>query len=201
MRIAVVSKQHQIDVLASSVDAEMIHLPSLQTMQDIADCDAVIHLGEESAKLDYQSLHIPVFISSVIHTLQEQGHSQNVVRFNGWEGFYQKSIWELSGTISEQHLNVLKLLKKTYRQVPDICGFISCRIIAMIINEAFFALDSGVSSEKEIDTAMKLGTNYPMGPFEWADMVGREKWHSLLLKLSASDNRYTPCSLLQSKKN
>ena len=201
MRIAVVSNKNQFDTLASSVDVEMIHLQALQNMQEIAHCDALIHLGEESSNLDYQSLQIPVFISSVIYTLEEQGYGQHVVRFNGWEGFYQKSIWEISGIMSEKHLNVLNQLGKTCRQVPDISGFISCRVIAMIINEAFFALESGVSTEKEIDTAMRLGTNYPMGPFEWADVIGREKWYSLLLKLSASDSRYTPCSLLQPKTN
>ena len=49
---------------------------------------------------------------------------------------------------------------------PDIPGFISARVVSMIINEAYFALEEEVSSKEEIDTAMKLGTNYPYGPFD-----------------------------------
>src|ERR1700710_2457559 len=46
------------------------------------------------------------------------------------------------------------------------------RVVAMIINEAYYALDAGVSSKESIDLAMKLGTGYPYGPFEWADRIG-----------------------------
>ncbi len=44
--------------------------------------------------------------------------------------------------------------------------------MAMIINEAWHALAEEVSTKNEIDTAMKLGTNYPYGPFEWAEKIG-----------------------------
>ena len=54
-------------------------------------------------------------------------------------------------------------------------GFITARVIAMIINEAFFALQENVSSKEEIDTAMRLGTNYPYGPFEWTKLIGIDK--------------------------
>ena len=45
----------------------------------------------------------------------------------------------------------------------------------MIINEAFLALQEGVSTKEEINTAMKLGTNYPLGPFEWVEKIGPYK--------------------------
>ena len=54
----------------------------------------------------------------------------------------------------------------------------------MIVNEAFIALKEDVSTKNEIDTAMKLGTNYPYGPFEWCEKIGREKIRSLLQQLS-----------------
>ena len=53
----------------------------------------------------------------------------------------------------------------------------------MIINEAFIALREGVSTKEEINTAMKLGTNYPYGPFEWAGKIGIERVNALLDKL------------------
>ena len=66
----------------------------------------------------------------------------------------------------------------------------------MIINEAFFALEDNVSSKAEIDTAMKLGTNYPFGPFEWAAVMGLENILALLQKLYTTDSRYKPSQLL-----
>lgn len=66
----------------------------------------------------------------------------------------------------------------------------------MIINEAYFTLGESVSSENEIDIAMKLGTNYPYGPFEWARLIGLRNIHSLLEKLTQEDIRYLPAPRL-----
>jgi 3-hydroxybutyryl-CoA dehydrogenase len=54
-----------------------------------------------------------------------------------------------------------------------------------------------VSVEKEIDTAMKLGTNYPYGPFEWGEKIGLGKVVSLLEVLEKEQIRYKPCALLK----
>jgi 3-hydroxybutyryl-CoA dehydrogenase len=75
-------------------------------------------------------------------------------------------------------------------------GFITARVIAMIINEAWFALEEGVSTKEEIDTAMKLGTNYPYGPFEWGKEIGLKNIHALLDKLSKLNPRYSPAELM-----
>ena len=56
--------------------------------------------------------------------------------------------------------------------VKDLPGFVSARIVAMIINEAWFTREAGTASEKDIDLAMKLGTGYPYGPFEWTALIG-----------------------------
>ena len=71
----------------------------------------------------------------------------------------------------------------------------------MIINEAFYAKGDGVSSERDIDTAMKLGTNYPFGPFEWGRLIGMKNIYALLKKLSSGDERYTPASALEKETN
>ena len=67
----------------------------------------------------------------------------------------------------------------------------------MIINEAYFAKGEYVSTEKEIDIAMKLGTNYPHGPFEWATIIGIKNIYELLKTLSEPDTRYKPSPLLE----
>ena len=81
--------------------------------------------------------------------------------------------------------------------VPDVPGMISTRVIAMIINEAYFGLGDGISSKKDIDIAMKLGTNYPYGPFEWGEKIGLKKIYALLKKLSEKDDRYTVAPALE----
>ena len=76
---------------------------------------------------------------------------------------------------------------------------VSARVISMIINEAYFAMEDGISTPEEIDTAMKLGTNYPKGPFEWKSQIGITPVFSLLEKLSKTDSKYTPSTLLKSE--
>jgi 3-hydroxybutyryl-CoA dehydrogenase len=66
----------------------------------------------------------------------------------------------------------------------------------MIINEAYFALEENVSTKEEIDIAMKLGTNYPYGPFEWCKKIGLKNIAALLAELSQTEKRYQPARLL-----
>ena len=74
--------------------------------------------------------------------------------------------------------------------VKDIPGLVNPRIISMIINEACFTLGAGTSSRAEIDTAMKLGTGYPLGPFEWGEKIGMDRVSALLKALAAGDELY-----------
>jgi 3-hydroxybutyryl-CoA dehydrogenase len=76
-------------------------------------------------------------------------------------------------------------------------GFITSRINAMIGNEAFFMLEAGVASARDIDKALKLGLNHPMGPFELVDLVGLDTRLSVLEFLHANlGDKYRPCPLL-----
>ena len=88
-------------------------------------------------------------------------------------------------------------LCKRFIQVPDEPGLVSARVLSMIINEAYFALDDQISTRENIDIAMKLGTGYPYGPFEWAALIGVRRIAALLEKLSAADKRYVPAALLK----
>ncbi|MEO8285727.1 MAG: 3-hydroxyacyl-CoA dehydrogenase NAD-binding domain-containing protein [Chloroflexota bacterium] len=78
-------------------------------------------------------------------------------------------------------------------------GEIVTRILAMIMNEAAYAVGEGVASVRDIDTAMKLGTNYPKGPLKWADEIGLELVFNILKSLHASlgDERYRTAPLLR----
>ena len=145
-----------------------------------------------NAHADYSSITKPVFINSMAATLAENHHGSNIIRINAWPGFIEKDLWELAGVFSAEATDVLEKLHKKYIVVPDEPGFVSARIIAMIINEAYFALDEEVSTKKDIDIAMKLGTNYPYGPFEWCEKIGVQQVYELLAKLSLTDERFRP---------
>ncbi len=80
------------------------------------------------------------------------------------------------------------------REAP---GFITSRVNATIGNEAFFMLIEGVASARDIDKALKLGLNHPMGPFELVDLVGLDTRLSILEYLHKSlGEKYRPCPLL-----
>jgi 3-hydroxybutyryl-CoA dehydrogenase len=82
----------------------------------------------------------------------------------------------------------------TVRESP---GFITSRINALIGNEAFYMLQEGVASARDIDTALKLGLNHPMGPFELVDLVGLDVRLSILEYLHRSlGEKFKPCPLL-----
>ena len=72
------------------------------------------------------------------------------------------------------------------------------RILLPMINEAIYTLYEGVGSVKAIDTAMKLGTNHPMGPLELADFIGLDTCLAIMHVLhdGLADTKYRPCPLL-----
>ncbi len=77
-------------------------------------------------------------------------------------------------------------------------GFVTSRINAMIGNEAFYMLQEGVASARDIDKALKLGLNHPMGPFELVDLVGLDTRLSILKFLHRTlGEKFRPCPLLE----
>ncbi|MBM3412576.1 MAG: hypothetical protein FJY19_04255 [Bacteroidetes bacterium] len=121
------------------------------------------------------------------------------IRVNAWPGFLNKPCVELAGgtqTAQEQVALFLKNSGRTPEWVMDQAGFIGPRVIACIINEAYLALQEGVSTKDQIDLAMQLGTNYPNGPFVWAEKIGIKKVLLLLTALSAELPKYKPAAML-----
>ena len=83
----------------------------------------------------------------------------------------------------------------TVREAP---GFVTSRVNAMIGNEAFYMLQEGVASARDIDKALKLGLNHPMGPFELVDLVGLDTRLSILRFLHRTlGEKFRPCPLLE----
>jgi 3-hydroxybutyryl-CoA dehydrogenase len=86
-----------------------------------------------------------------------------------------------------------------YALVKDQAGFATPRVISMIINEAYLTAEEGTATIADIDLAMKLGTNYPFGPFEWARRIGIADVIKLMDALYAAtdDVRYKACNSLR----
>ena len=93
--------------------------------------------------------------------------------------------------------DVAKAMGKETVVVRESPGFITTRVNASIGNEAFYILMEGVASARDIDKALKLGLNHPMGPFELVDLVGLDTRLSILEYLHRSlGEKYRPCPLL-----
>ena len=98
-------------------------------------------------------------------------------------------------------IDITSKLGVEYDTVEDRVGMVSPRILFMIINEACYTLQEGTAAVNDIDIAMKLGTNYPLGPFEWCDKIGINEVFETLVAIyeDTKDERYKICPLLKSK--
>ena len=95
-------------------------------------------------------------------------------------------------------LGVVERLGKTAASAEDFPAFIVNRILMPMINEAVYTLYEGVGNVASIDSAMKLGTNHPMGPLELADFIGLDTCLAIMnvLHEGLADTKYRPCPLL-----
>jgi 3-hydroxybutyryl-CoA dehydrogenase len=104
---------------------------------------------------------------------------------------------ESTQTTLEAIEGVSRRMGKETVLVRESPGFITTRVNASIGNEAFYMLMEGVASARDIDKALKLGLNHPMGPFELVDLVGLDTRLSILEYLHKSlGEKYRPCPLL-----
>ncbi|WP_083413046.1 3-hydroxyacyl-CoA dehydrogenase [Bacillus massilinigeriensis] len=93
---------------------------------------------------------------------------------------------------------VAKQMGKETVTVNEFPGFVTSRISALVGNEAFYMLQEGVGTAEEIDKAIKLGLNYPMGPFELGDLVGLDtRYNNLKYLHEKLGEKYRPAPLLE----
>jgi 3-hydroxybutyryl-CoA dehydrogenase len=138
----------------------------------------------------------PVLVNSVTDGLSLI--HPDFIRINAWPGFLSGNLVEAASNEAMQRKASL-LFGEDLVFVKDEPGFVSARIVAMIINEAYFTWEAGTSSKEDIDIAMKLGTGYPFGPFEWAQMIGVERIAGLLWRLKEKSSLYELAQSLKLK--
>jgi len=203
MRLVVLTNEQLKEELLSngvSDDCKIDWISSPKELLSHTDADAVIDLLFEDNGYDVSHLtnylKKSVFVNSMNKTIVEIGLP--VIRINAWPGFLKRNIAEVCSTGGNKNEaeKILSLLNRKAEWVPDLKGFISPRVVSMIINEAYFALEENVSTKEEIDIAMKLGTNYPYGPFEWSKKIGLKNIAGLLTELFITEKRYQPATLL-----
>lgn len=200
MKVVVIYNEDLKQELLAQGEPEGLELIWLDSLQPEIQADVCIDLlfvpGPQRIK-ELQNLRVPLFI---VNEVTETGATlpENFVRINGWNTFLKRPVVEAAAAVQQQPLTekIFAGFHKKPEWVPDTPGFVTAKVVAMIINEAYRAWEEGVSSKEEIDTAMQLGTNYPYGPFDWTRRIGAANIVALLQKLEATKESYQPAPAL-----
>ena len=202
---------------ASDVDAA---LARLTTTSDVAAAlggtEFIIEAAPEKVDLKLKlfadiEAHAPAAAviasnTSALSITELAGSIRNPSRVGGMHFFnpvHKMKLIEIVRALetSEATLAAIEAVSRTMGKdtvlVRESPGFITTRVNASIGNEAFYMLMEGVASARDIDKALKLGLNHPMGPFELVDLVGLDTRLSILEYLHKSmGEKYRPCPLL-----
>lgn len=166
-----------------------------------------LNLDEFPGNLDVYTNYEGILVVSALRIqlaelMQNKKLKFQLIGMNCLPGFINKPEAEISllePTQSESVIELFSQLNWKARICADRVGLVTSRILFMIINEACYTLQEGTAEMKDIDTAMKLGTNYPGGPFEWADRIGIKHVYEVLEAVyqDTHDERYKICPLLK----
>ncbi|MCR4374809.1 MAG: 3-hydroxyacyl-CoA dehydrogenase NAD-binding domain-containing protein [Acidobacteria bacterium] len=202
---------------AAGADAAMARLVTTPDVsQALADVDLVIETAPERIDIKVQlfaaiEAHAPARAivasnTSALSITEMAGTLKDPARVAGMHFFnpvHKMKLIEIVRALesSERALETIEAVSRQMGKetvlVREAPGFITTRVNASIGNEAFYMLMEGVASARDIDKALKLGLNHPMGPFELVDLVGLDTRLSILEYLHRSmGEKYRPCPLL-----
>lgn len=212
MNIVVVGSKEQADLIKEKVKGDHKTLfAGFLSESHLEKADVVFDFNvEENQEYLEQYVNHPdmaIFLNAVTFNLAEQVIYQSDLKcklfgFNGHPTFIERDLLEVSlyNQDNQSFLEkIMKGLSLDFELVDDRVGMVTPRIIAMIINEAYYTVMEGTATKEDIDLGMKLGTNYPMGPFEWISKWGVANVYEVLDALyeDTKDERYKICPLLK----
>jgi 3-hydroxybutyryl-CoA dehydrogenase len=208
----------KLKITAEQKSAALSHIKGTANLADTKDCDLIIEAIIENAavkKTLFKELDaickddaIIATNTSTISITELASAVKNPARFAGMHFFNPVPMMKLvevikginTGAETVAALKVLsEKLGKTPVEVNDSPGFVVNRALIPMINEAIFCLHEGVASAQDIDNAMKLGANHPMGPLELADLIGLDVVLAIMdvLHESFKSDKYRACPLLR----
>lgn len=179
---------------------------SAETADWIIDCtdslDEKARLRDLRTPASFLTLTYPGSATRVASLLPRP---ERAVGFSVTLPLAEGSVWEVTPALqsasglAQEALVLLQGAGVATQLTGETPGGIAARTIAMLANEAVSALAEGVADAATIDTAMRLGTNYPRGPLEWAALIGLRRVLTILEGLHAEtgDDRYRPHPLLR----
>ena len=212
MNIVVVGSKEQADIIKSKLaGVHDLFFAGFLSHAHLEKADVVFDffMEDNPENLEHygQNKNLCVFANAVTLSLAEQaaytdGVECKLFGFNGDPTFIERNLLEVSVYRDKDKGTLEKLLSGldiAYQLVDDRVGMVTPRIIAMIINEAYYTVMEGTASKEDIDLGMKLGTNYPMGPFAWAAKWGIMRVYETLEALyeDTKEERYKICPLLK----
>jgi 3-hydroxybutyryl-CoA dehydrogenase len=167
-------------------------------------------LHEQPERLGYYAPEQVVFCNAAtvqLAALAKQAGLEQIctlIGVNGLPSLFNRPVLEVSllqAADEEKLRQVCAQLGTEYLLVADRAGMVSPRILCMIINEACYTLQEKTAGIQDIDLGMKLGTNYPKGPFEWANQIGISNVYRVLEAVyeDTKEERYKICPLLKTK--
>lgn len=211
MKILVVSKEDKKKAeFEAKITGKHVEVIYAEAETDIDGFDAIFDLDfdRNSDIQKYKEItNSLIFVNAVYVQLAEvMSHVKELksplIGMNALPTFINRSLMEFSLFLEkdQQELDVFcKQLAWEYKIVKDRVGMVTPRVVCMIINEACYTVQEGTATKQDIDLGMKLGTNYPMGPFEWGDQIGVTHVYQLLdhIYQDTRDERYKICPLLK----
>ena len=190
-------------------------LKSTQIPKDVSFALELTNIDLEQKRLNLEQLDraLPastvIASSSVTISATEQSswikHKNRLVGCSALPSISDKPMIEIAptaftptGTVTIVQ-SFFRSIGKEIELVQDRVGMVFPRIVCQMINEAAFALQEEIASPREIDVAMKVGANYPLGPIEWADRIGLEHVYAVLkaLQTDLGGDRYCVAPLLK----
>jgi 3-hydroxybutyryl-CoA dehydrogenase len=217
MKLLVIGENERVDELRARLGTN----PDIEVDRSDGDSDEDYDFYDVIFDLNFDDdpsnlpLYAPlkdkaVFVSAAKLSLAEAVYTTGskikcqLFGINALPTFLPQSKWEVSlyrKFETPALATLMKALNIEFLPVEDRVGMIKPRVIFMIINEACYTLQEGTATIEDIDMAMKLGTNYPFGPFEWCDKIGVTSVFETLAAMyeDTKDERYKICPLLKTK--